>query len=175
MYCLLDKATARFAVQGLLKLGEDQALSDQEVLSLDLVLRASRSSSHLLVVPPTANVLGRLAQSSRYDRVVNLFLARVEVARPTLYFKRWSRRLRDLGFTREDTAVLALATFGTDKESAVLGMEVVATCDQPLINNWLARQQEIQGRLTSMQQNLRLPYSQARLPQVLRPEQINFA
>lgn len=31
MRCLLDKATARFAVQGLLKLGEGQALGAEEV------------------------------------------------------------------------------------------------------------------------------------------------
>lgn len=172
MRCLLDKATARFAVQGLLKLGEGQALGAEEVLSLDLVLRASNSSNRLFIVPPTANVLERLAASSRYARVVDLFLIRAEVACPTRYFKRWARRLRDVGFTQEDAAVLALATFGTDKDARMLGMDFVATCDQPMINNWRARQVKIHARLAAMHPDLHAPYNKARLPRVLRPEEI---
>jgi hypothetical protein len=73
MRCLLDKATARFAVQGLLKLGEGQALGAEEV---------------------------------------------------------------------------------------------------PMINNWRARQVEIHARLAAMHPDLHAPYNKARLPRVLRPEEI---
>lgn len=172
MRCLLDKVTARLAVQGLLKLGEDQALTDGELLALDLFLRASRPPHRLFIVPPTASVLRRFAEQPRYFPIIQLFLARVEVVQPTRYFKRWARRLRGLGFAREDAAVLALATFGTDSAAAIFGIEAVATYDQAMVNNWMMRQIEIQARLSAMQQPLPAPYHYARLPRVLKPEQI---
>jgi hypothetical protein len=172
MRCLLDKVTARHAVQGLLKLGEDRELAREELLALDLFLRASRSLHRLFIVPPTASVLRRFAEQPRYSPIVHLFLAHVEIAQPARYFKRWARRLRDLGFAREDAAVLALATFGTDSAAAILGMEIVATCDQAMANNWVIRQPDIQARLSAMQGHLSAPYHYARLPQVLQPEQI---
>lgn len=175
MRCLLDKVTARLAVQGLLKLGEGQALANEELLALDLVLRVSRPLHHLFIVPPTASVLHQIAEQPRFSPVIRLFLARVEVLRPVHYFKRWARRLRDLGFTREAAAVLALSTFGTDESATFLGIEAVATCDQAMINNWQARQPEIQMRFVAMQRSLPAPYQFTRLPQVLKPEQIVIA
>ena len=68
--------------------------------------------------------------------LIRFFLARTEVAQSTRYFKRWARRLRDYGFTKEDAEVLALATFGTNQNADILGMHVVATFDQPMINQW---------------------------------------
>ncbi len=175
MRCLLDKVTARLAVQGLLKLGEGHALANEELLALDLVLRASRPPHHLFIVPPTASVLHQFAEQPRFSPIIQLFLARVEVLRPAHYFKRWARRLRDLGFAREDAAVLALSTFGTDGGATFLGIEVIATCDQAMINNWQARQTDIQTRFSAMQRSLPAPYQFARLPQVLKPEQIVIA
>jgi len=171
MRCLLDKVTARLAVQGLLQLGEGQALADEELLALDLALRASRPPHHLFIVPPTASVLHQFAEQPRFSPIIQLFLAHVEVLRPAHYFKRWARRLRELGFTREDAAVLALSTFGTDSGSTFLGIEVVATYDQAMTNNWMMQRDKIQKRLSAMQRHLLAPYCHARLPQVLRPEQ----
>lgn len=172
MRCLLDKVTARLAVQGLLKLGEDRMLPRGELFALDLFLRASQSPHRLFIAPPTASVLRRFAEQPRYAPLIQLFLARVEVVRPARYFKRWARRLRDLGFTREDAAIIALVTFGTDDDASIFGMEVVATYDQAMINNWMLRQTEIHARLLAMQQNLPAPYHYARLPQILKPEQV---
>ena len=70
---------------------------------------------------------------------------------------------------------LVLSSFGTDDSATFLGIEVVATCDQATINNWLARQTEIQMRFSAMQRSLSAPYQFVRLPQVLKPEQIVIA
>jgi len=51
-------------------------------------------------------------------------------------------------------------------------MHVVATFDQPMINQWTAQQEAIQKRLSSMQRDLTVPYRHAPLPQVQRPEYI---
>ncbi len=89
---------------------------------------------------------------------------------PTRYFKRWSRRLRDFGFTPEDTRILALASFGTSGGRDVLGMHWVATYDQPLMNLWTSKQTEIENRLDAMRRQLLPPYNQVKLPRVHRPE-----
>jgi len=96
----------------------------------------------------------------------------VEVPFPTRYFKRWTRRLQTHGFTPEDASVLALATFGTDKEERILGMHMVVTFDQPMVTHGAVQRTAIQTRLTAMQQELLMPYRQASLPEVLLPAQM---
>jgi hypothetical protein len=169
--CLLDKVTARRMVEGLLGLAEGRGLSEEELLALDLYDRASAQGIRLFIVLPSENLLRRLASLPRYLAVVQLVLNRTEAALPARYFKRWARRLRNY-FTREDAAVLALATFGTSKDTDVLGMHFVATFDQPLIHRWSLQQDEIEGRLDAMRRDLRPPYDRVTLPQVLRPEAI---
>ncbi len=88
------------------------------------------------------------------------------------YFKRWARRLRDYGFTREDAAILALGTFSTGNEDGILGMDLVATFDQPMIHQWAMQHTAIQKHLIAMQENLPNPYRQALLPQVDIPKHI---
>lgn len=172
MRCLLDKVIARRVVEGLLKLAERHDLSDAELFALDLYHRASVQDIELFVVPSTAQVLRRLEDLPRYGVIIRLFCARTQVALPARYFARWSRRLRDFGFTPEDAAVLALATFGTNERGAILGMGSVATFDQAMIQNWAIQYTAIRERLTAMQQDLPGPYRDAPLPQVLRPEYI---
>lgn len=172
MRCLLDKVTARYTVQGLLKLAEGRELSDEELFTLDLLARSQPPAARLFIAPPSANVTHSLARLPRYSGVTHYFLERVEVVLPSRYFKRWARRLRSYGFVREDAAILALATFGTDDAGAILGMDLVATYDQPMIQHWSGQREAIQERLTAMQRDLSAPYSHVLLPQVLRPEQI---
>ncbi len=174
MRCLLDKVVARCMVEGLLKLAEKRELNDDELFALDLYHRANVQAIELFIAPPTAQVLRRLQDLPRYGTIIRLFLASAQGALPARYFVRWARRLRDFGFTPEDAAVLALATFGTDKSGAILGMESVVTLDQPMIQNWMARRPAIRQRLTAMQQDLPSPYCDAPLPQVQRPEYIGL-
>jgi hypothetical protein len=169
--CLLDKVTTRRMVEGLLGLAEGRELSEEELLALDLYERASAQGIQLFIVPPAENVLCRLEGLPRYSAVVQLFLNCTRVVLPARYFRRWARRLRDY-FTREDAAVLALATFGTSKDTDVLGMHFVATFDQPMINQWSLQQTKIEERLDAMRRDLRPPYDRVTLPQVLRPEEI---
>jgi hypothetical protein len=172
MRCLLDKVTARYTVEGLSRLTRGQELTRGELSALDLLSQATSQTLRLFIVPPTASVLQSLSQLPLYAAVINLFLDQVEVTVPSHYFKRWARRLRDYGFTREDAAVLALATFSTDANAAILGMHFVATFDQPMINHWASQRAAIQRRLTAMRNDIPMPYRHASLPQVLRPEWI---
>ncbi len=109
MRCLLDKVTARYAIQGLLKLATTQELTSAELFTLDFFARAkSQPACQLFIAPPTANVLQRLIQLPAYSSIIQLFLEHVEIAFPTRYFKRWAApltrlqlyqgRCRDIGF-----------------------------------------------------------------------------
>ncbi len=173
MHCLLDKVTARYATQGLLKLAENRSLTVEEMFSLDLLSRAALEGIRLFISPSSANILKKLGVLPRYSTIINIFSDQTEIALPSRYFKRWARRLRDVGFTREDSSVLALASFGTDINAAILGMNFIATFDQPMINHWSVEQASIQKRFTAMKNEIPSPYCHASLPGVLRPEQIN--
>ena len=176
MRYLLDKVTVRLTLQGLIKLDENTPLPPEEKSAIDLFRQATSPMVRLFIVPASASILQRLAQSPEdYSITIRLFLSRVEVAKPTRYFKRWARRLRNnYEFTREDAAVLALATFSTDQKNSFVSMQLVVTQDQPMINNWLARQAKIEKHFEAMRENLLPPYNQAFLPQVLRPEEVRI-
>ena len=170
--CLLDKVTARRILEGLLKLAEGRGVNEEELIALDVFARGSSRDLRLFMIPSTDGVLRRLEDRPRYAAIIQLFLRRVEVAFPTRYFKRWARRLRDYGFTPEDAGVLALATFGTDEDATILGIHVVATFDQPMIQRWTAECTAIQAPLAAMQPGLPMPYRQSALPRVLPPDQV---
>lgn len=172
MRYLLDKVTARLIMRGLLKQSKNEELTEQEIFALDFFRRTALPRVRLFIVPATSNTLQRPDQSSEYSAAIRRFLSRVEVAKPTRYFKRWARRLRNnYEFTREDAAVLALATFSTDQKHSFISMQLVVTQDQPMINNWSARQAKIQKHFETMRENLVPPYNQAFLPKVVRPEE----
>lgn len=136
MRCLLDKVTARYTLQGLLKLAENQELTREELFSLDLVSRAGASNMAIFITPPTDHILRKIGEQPRYSSIIGLFFKKTEVALPTRYFKRWARRLREFYFSREDAAILSLSTFGTNHDASMIGMRYVATYDRPMIMNW---------------------------------------
>jgi len=170
--CLLDKVISRYLINGLINLDKDKPVTKHEALSLDFLERAS-SQARLFISSESENILKRLAILSDYVDIIDFFLSDVEIAIPTRYFKRWSRRLREFGFTREDAAMIALATFSTDKNHSVLGMKYLATYDQPMKNNWSLHKPKIQNRLTAMKKDIPKFYNVS-LPQILYPENINF-
>jgi hypothetical protein len=172
MRCLLDKVTARHIMEGMLRLVEGRTVTPAELFALYFYRRARPRGIELFITPQTERLLKRLEHLPRYAGLIRRFLGTTKVSLPARYFKRWARRLREYGFTSEDADVLALATFGTTQDVDVLGMHVVATFDQPMINQWDAQQAEIQQQLTNMRRNLRGPYRHVSLPTVERPERI---
>lgn len=170
--CLLDKVTARFAVQGLIKLERGQDLTIEETFTLDLVQQSYQADLLLFLAPSSLTVLHRLMKLPHYTNAISLFLNQVQSLEPTRYYKRWTRRLREFSFGKEDAAMLALATFGTDLQGGILGVDYFATFDQPMINNWTIQAVAIRTRLVHMQQNIFPPYSHASFPSVLRPEEV---
>ncbi len=172
MRCLLDKVTARRIMEGMLKLVEGREVTSTELFALYFYRRSPSNGIALFILPQTHNLLKRLEHLSRYVVLIRSFLAVTQVIHLARYFKRWARRLREYGFTKEDAEVLALATFGTTLNRDILGMHLIATFDQPMINQWIAQRVGIQKRLLNMQRNFAAPYCHASLPTVESPERI---
>jgi len=168
--CLLDKNVVRRAVEGIGKAQIGQPLTNEERASLELLLAAERSELTLFISIEMWHILDRYGDHPD----VQIFLRFVQVLRPARYFKRWSRRLRKHGFTREDAKVLALATFGTDPTATRLGADQIATFDHSFINHFKFVQERLIRRLKVMTAQLPAPYRSARLPDVCSPHAIPF-
>jgi hypothetical protein len=160
--CLLDKNVVRRAIEGIGKSQVSQLLTNEELTSLRLLLAAEQGQFALFISIEMQHILDRYGNHPD----VQLFSRFVRVLHPTHYFKRWARRLREHGFTREDAKVLALATFGAETQTGQLGVEQLATFDQPFINHVTHLQYRLVQRLKAMTVQLPVPYQLARLPVV---------
>jgi hypothetical protein len=88
------------------------------------------------------------------------------------YLRRWARRLRDFGFGREDSVMLAYGSFGVDFQRQTFGAEVILSADQPLLRHFHEQYDHIARRFRRMTCQLALPYCVAQLPTVMSPEEM---
>jgi hypothetical protein len=164
MRCLLDKGVIRRATEGWIRqaVGEPLLAEQQQAITIlttcPFELCVSAELYHILTHIVKAPFAGRAL-----DQVIVLW--------PTRYQKRWARRLRRFGFTREDAKFLAYGSFSTDKNREVLGANFVITCDRALRDKYELDFPQIRLQFVAMAENLRLPYSNASLPPVLMLEE----
>jgi len=163
MLYLLDKNVVRRSVEGLAGLADRRILTSEEVLALQFLEMAGRLGHRLFIAPASHNILTIRFASRPETRV---FLQQVEVLHPTRYCRRWARRLRTFGFTREDAWELALGTFSTDQAEKVLGVHVIVTFDRPMVSLFTSERAAIQERLVAMTARLASPWCTAALPDV---------
>ncbi len=170
MRLLLDKNVVRKGVNGLIRFARGQEPPPEEELALILLREGAAGEYRLFVAQEIVHILARKEDNST-TLAAQALLRRVSVLKRTRYFKRWARRLRQMGFTREDAKVLSLATFGTDEEGDVLGVSVVVTFDQRLISNYTHELVVIRDRFEAMVAGLEPPFCYARLPGVMLPQE----
>jgi hypothetical protein len=163
--CLLDKVVVRYTLDGMLSLSLGRDLTDPQLAALQLFQSSANGQVDRFIAPTSANILYRLQKIGRANAIIQLFLRRTQIAKPTRYFTRWSRRLREFGFSPEDARMLALGTFSTNQDRRILGMHYFVTYDHPLMNLWSQKHGEIQKRLSAMSRQLGAPYDQAQLPE----------
>jgi hypothetical protein len=157
MRLLLDKNIVRRYFEGVSALARGLTLVEEERRAILLVHLARGKKRRLFISVEVFNLLqvhGRRVSPAE----TLMFLKRVEVLYPGRYFKRWARRLRETGFTRED--------------AKVLGVQVVVTYDRPMMRKWALERSELQERLARMTEAMDDPFGRARLPDVLYPEEI---
>jgi hypothetical protein len=76
--------------------------------------------------------------------------------------------------SREDAAIIALATFGTNSTGTILGVHQVVTYDQAMITGYVNHLPTLQRRLKAMTSQLPAPFHQAALPELTTPDTIHF-
>ncbi len=165
--CLLDKNVARKAISGTARAQLGVALNSHEIASVALLDAGLQERACLYISSELFHILQKRAVYPE----VRLFMANVQVMRIGRYFKRWARRLGDFGFTYEDAKILAYGSFGTDETGGLLGVEFIATLDQPFINNYLKHREAIETQLAAMTENLTPPFCRAALPIVMQPQE----
>jgi hypothetical protein len=164
---LLDKSVARRIVEALHHLDR---LSYEEELVLELWRQLQDEQALLFIPTGVVNILQRFAHLVE----IRTFLAAVESLESGRYLKRWARRLRRYNFAPEDALVLALATYGTDMDGNIMGVDSLITLDRPLLRNFQTHRAELQTRLRAMTSQLKAPYRHATLPKVLHPEEMLY-
>lgn len=165
---LLDKNVVRRAIEGIGASLVAVPLTTEQSLAIRLLIRGKQTRTPIMITPETANILTR----RRAVLGVRLFLNEVKVVRRGRYFKRWARRLREHGFTREDAKVLSYATFGLDPNDNMLGLTFVVTFDRALLANFEAHREVLIQRLRTMTAQLRDPYRGASMPVVTTPKHV---
>lgn len=165
---LLDKNVVRRAIEGIGASLVAVPLTTEQSLAVRLLIRSKRTDTPVMITPETANILSRRSGVLG----VRLFLNEVEVVRRGRYFKRWARRMREHGFTREDAKVLSYATFGLDPKGFMLEGVLVITFDRSFLANFEAHREVLGRRLRAMTVQLQAPYRDASMPVVATPENV---
>jgi hypothetical protein len=172
MRYLLDKNIVRHSIIGL-RDRRQRPLTELELGALAFWRAAEEGNDELFISSASFQILQRLAQQP----AAQAFLDVVYILHPAKYYLRWSRRIRETtGLAREDAAMVALASFGTDERDVVLGVEWLITYDRPLINGYQNYFSRLERRLRAMKSQLQAPYSLVTLPRLSTPDeaQINL-
>jgi hypothetical protein len=133
-----------------------------------MVYQALRQTEILTyVTPETVNSAQR-----RDPLIAASLLTPLTTLTPGRYLRRWARRLRDFGFSREDSMILAYGSLGVDARHQTFGSEVIVSTDQPLIRHFREHNESIARRLQRMLCQLALPYCLAQLPTLMRLDEM---
>lgn len=157
---LLDKNVVRRTIEGIVQAQRGELVRQDRAACLVLLYAAAQQRVKAYITPQSFHVLERL---TKVPEVID-FLTEVDVIQVGRYTRRWGRRLREHGFTREDAVVLSLGSFGTSRTGDILGMDAVVTLDIPFINNFYVQQPVLERRLAAMTNQLKSPYMRVTLP-----------
>lgn len=161
---LFDKTVLLYALSGLYKTGTQRRLSTPEQAVLSFWRAAARRKAGIFLNFTSYHVLQPL---SSYQEV-QLLLISMKTLYPTRYYHRWAQRLQEIARLKPDAAdLLALATFGTDADGSIIGVDQLITINQPLLARCIQSNPRVSSRLQAMTRRLAVPYSSAVLPEVV--------
>lgn len=165
---LLDKGTVREALRGVVcaEVGLPLPPRQQAAYSAIQMLRAE--GVRLPITPQLLHILQRPANLP----IASVLLPDLHPLTPGRYLRRWTRRLREEGVSREDALAVSYAPFGTDEQTKTFGADAVLTTDVTLKLYYEANLNRLTARFRCMTTQLRVPYRDACLPTLLTPEEL---
>jgi hypothetical protein len=132
--------------------------------AVEVFARLRSPDKQLYITEESSHVL-----QLRQPQLAKLILNNTKALQKGRYLRRWARRLREYGFSREDAVILAYGSFGVDLKAQSRGVGMIVTGDLKLVTNFNARFAEIKERFDQMILNLPAPYRSLSLPQVVTP------
>jgi hypothetical protein len=80
--------------------------------------------------------------------------------------------LTEEGFSHEDALIISYASFGLDVLEKTFGVEMVLTNDLHMKDRYARGFPRIEARFARMIRQLRAPYQQATLPEIMSAEEL---
>jgi len=165
---LIDKGVVRKLIESFVKVeisvdltGEQKQVSN---VFMDIVFHHKA-----FITIETYNILRTKFYHQPFYKIIDEL---VDVVIPVRYTRRWARRLRQFGISREDAWQVAMSTFCTDKivQGELINFGIFLTLDKNLFERYLRHKLEIQINFHKMIRNLNLPYSSVVLPKIILVE-----
>jgi hypothetical protein len=104
--------------------------------------------------------------------IASVLLPDLHLLQAGRYLRRWARRLREEGISREDALIVSYASFGLDERTEAFGTDVVLTTDVALKVHYEAHFDRLMERFHRMTSQLKVPYQDAGLPTLITPEKL---
>lgn len=165
---MLDKSVIRIFLQSIVRKSVNLPLTnDQNVASQVFQLTAVLMRSGY-ITRETFNILVK----NENKAIIEVILPLIKILDHGKYFKRWARRLTDFNFSYEDAKIMSYASFGINSITKKLGTDVIITNDQKLIQRYQLNLQDLKTRFDSMKEKLIESFQNARLPDVLTPDEL---
>ncbi|MCS6861766.1 MAG: hypothetical protein NZT92_15790 [Abditibacteriales bacterium] len=163
---LLDKGIVRGAFEATVRLVAGRPPTDDQLQAISVYQALLTAGRRVGVTPEAVHAARR-----RDERIAAVLLDPLVTLTPGRYLRRWARRLREHGITREDALVIAYASFGLNTASRTLGAAAVVTLDRGLIKQYREQEAVLSVRFHRMVSHLKPPYQQAVLPRLLSPSE----
>jgi hypothetical protein len=165
---LLDKGTVREALRAVVRSEMGLTLPPRQQTAYTAIQALLADGTRLYITPQLLHILQRPA---------NLPIARVLLPElsPLIagrYLRRWARRLREAGISREDALVVSYASFGVDEQMEIFGVATVLTTDARLKAHYMSIFDQLTRRFRRMTSQLKAPYRDAHLPTLVTPEEL---
>jgi hypothetical protein len=129
--CLLDKNIVRAVFEARVRVQRRRIPLPHQAQAAIVYQALQQVGFTTYVTPETANSAQR-----RDPLIAASLLMPLTTLTPGHYLRRWARRLRDFGFSREDSVILAYGSFGLDARHQTFGAEVIVSADQPLMRRF---------------------------------------
>ena len=160
--CLLDKNIVRAVFEARVRVQRRRVPLPHQAQAAIVYQALQQAGFTTYVTPETVN------SAQRRDSLIAVsLLIPLTTLTQGRYLRRWARRLRDFGFSREDSVILGYGSFGVDAQHQTFGAEVIVSADQPLIRHFHEQQDSIARRFQRMICQLVLPYCLAQLPTLM--------
>jgi hypothetical protein len=164
MKILFDKGFIRRVLEGFTRIARKQPLTPEQKSVLEFLRKYHGEEQLYMSYKSFHTLTHRFGHLEIVQRIFSI----IAPLYPTRYARRWARRLRKLGFGREDALLISMGSFSTDKlyGGRLLGVDRIVTLDKRMYERFHNHREELDLMFKSMVMTLEMPFNAARLPEI---------